>query len=141
MNQINKADSCCNISLFSQFLYLLNTTAMIILIENGKNVVHRCWNSKYLNSLILRSIWGFEYPNSILVQSSFSQPLPSIQRFSVFNIDVKGFFFVSLFTRFLVSGNSTKILTDIWHQFWHKNDVKSGAIEIIFKSHGSFQKY
>ena len=26
--------------------------------------------------------------------------------------------------RFLVPGNSTKILQDIWHQFWHKNDGK-----------------
>ena len=28
-----------------------------------------------------------------------------------------------------------------WHQFWDKNDVKSGAIEIIFKSHEPFQSY
>ena len=24
--------------------------------------------------------------------------------------------------RFLVPGNSTKVLQDVWHQFWHKND-------------------
>ena len=39
--------------------------------------------------------------------------------------------------RFLVPGNAQKILTEIWHQFWHENN----AIKIIFKSHEPFQSY
>ena len=51
------------------------------------------------------------------------------------------FKYIGMHCSFLVLGNSTKILQDIWHQFWHKNDGKKGAIEIIFKSHEPFQSY
>jgi len=35
----------------------------------------------------------------------------------------------------------TKILTEIWQQFWDKMMVKIYAIEIIFKSYEPFQSY
>ena len=39
---------------------------------------------------------------------------------------------------FQVPGNTQKILTEIWHQFWDKNDGENYAIEIIFRSHEPF---
>ena len=46
---------------------------------------------------------------------------------------------------FLVPSNRQKILTEIWHQFWDKNDGenigKIYAIEIIFKSNEPFQSF
>ena len=42
---------------------------------------------------------------------------------------------------FLVLGNTQKILTEIWHQFWDKNDGGNYAIEIIFRSHEPFRSY
>ena len=51
---------------------------------------------------------------------------------------------VTVHCRFLVPGNTQKILTEIWHLFWDKNDGENQpnyAIEIIFKSHEPFQGY
>ena len=39
----------------------------------------------------------------------------------------------SMLVYYGVQSNSTKNLTEIWHQFWNKNDDEN--IEIIFKSH------
>ena len=123
MNQINKADSCCNISLFSQFLYFLITTAMIILKENEKNVVHRCWNSKYLNSLnfsinLRVRIPQFNFSSEqFLSATSLNSKIFCFQHWCIYK-----FFCLPFHCRFLVPENSTKILTDIWHQFWYKNE-------------------
>ena len=43
--------------------------------------------------------------------------------------------------RFLVPGNTQKILTDIWHHFWLKMMVKSALEKIILKLHGGLQRY
>ena len=43
--------------------------------------------------------------------------------------------------RFLVPGNTQKILTEIWHHFWLKMMVKSGLEKIILKFHGGLQRY
>ena len=43
--------------------------------------------------------------------------------------------------RFLVPGNTQKILMEIWHHFWLKMMVKSGLEKIILKFNGGLQRY
>ena len=42
---------------------------------------------------------------------------------------------------FLLLGNTQKILKEIWHHIWDKNDVKIYAIGINLKFHEPFQSY
>ena len=43
--------------------------------------------------------------------------------------------------RFLVPGNTQKILAEIWHHFWLKMMVKSGLEKNILKFHVGLQRY
>ena len=43
--------------------------------------------------------------------------------------------------RFLVSGNTQKNFTEIWHHFWLKMMMKSGLKKIVLKFHGGLQRY
>ena len=43
--------------------------------------------------------------------------------------------------RFLVPGNTQKILTEIWQHFWLKMMVKSGLEKLILKFNGGLQRH
>ena len=43
--------------------------------------------------------------------------------------------------RFLVPGNRQQILTEIWHQFWEKNDGENICHWNFFISHEPYQSY
>ena len=47
----------------------------------------------------------------------------------------------ALHCRYLVPGNTQKILTEIWHHFWLKMMVKSGLEKNILKFNGGLQSY